>query len=314
MRSFILFVMFFAFSLNAETKVPDSYKSLFKPLPKVEIDSINENKIKLGRKLYFEKRLSKASDISCNSCHQLDSYGVDGKQFSEGDEKQLGGRNSPTVYNAALHFLQFWDGRAKDVEEQALGPILNPVEMAMESEQQVVDRIKEDKEYQELFKIAFLGAENPLTFKNIGNAIGAFERTLLTPSRFDEYLQGEDSAITDKEKAGMKLFVETGCTACHNGATLGGNMFQKLGLVKAYPTKDIGRAEVTGKDYDKYFFKVPSLRNIEKTGPYFHDGSIKTLEEAVSVMASYQLGKDLEKQEIQSIMDFLNSLTAEIKP
>ncbi|MCL4150289.1 UNVERIFIED_CONTAM: hypothetical protein GTU68_018156 [Idotea baltica] len=242
----------------------------------------------------------------------LDSYGVDNKAVSSGHKKQTGARNSPSVYNSALHFLQFWDGRAKDVEEQALGPILNPVEMAMDSENNVVEALRVDKDYKLMFSLAFPDEKKPLNFRNIGKAIGAFERTLLTPSRFDKFLDGDNSALNIKEKKGFELFVKKGCTVCHSGVGLGGHMFQKLGLVKSYQTDDIGRAEVTGNDSDKFFFKVPSLRNVEKTAPYFHDGKVETLSEAVRLMGYHQLGVKLINDEIESIVLFLNSLTGDI--
>jgi cytochrome c peroxidase len=247
--------------------------------------------------------------MSCNSCHNLSTFGVDNEPTSPGHEGKRGGRNSPTSFNAALHVAQFWDGRAKDVEAQALGPILNPVEMGMASEQQVVDRLKADPKTVEAFTKAFPGEAEPLTYANVGKAIGAFERTLITPSRFDAYLKGDEKALSAAEVEGAKLFVQTGCTACHMGATLGGQMYQKLGLVKEYDTKDLGRFEVTKNEADKKFFKVPSLRNVAKTGPYFHDGSIKTLDQAVSIMAEYQLGKQLSNDQVTSIVTFLGSLT-----
>jgi cytochrome c peroxidase len=237
---------------------------------------------------------------------------VDNEPTSPGHEGKRGGRNSPSSFNAALHIAQFWDGRAKDVEAQALGPILNPIEMGMESDAKVIEKLKKDPKTVAAFKAAFPGESDPLTYKNIGEAIGAFERTLITPSRFDAYLKGDDNALTAAEKAGGKLFVQTGCTACHMGSTLGGQMYQKLGLVKDYPTKDMGRFEVTKLEADKKMFKVPSLRNVAKTGPYFHDGSVKTLEEAVSQMAEYQLGKNLSKDEVASVVTFLNTLTGTV--
>jgi cytochrome c peroxidase len=196
------------------------------------------------------------------------------------------------------------------VEKQALGPVLNPGEMAMPSEQAVLDRLTADKALTAEFAAAFPGEKTPVTYTNVGNAIGAFERTLITPSRFDDYLKGDSSALTEKEKKGGALFVQSGCIACHNGPTVGGLMYQKLGLVKPYPTKDEGRAAITKQASDKYVFKVPSLRNVEKTGPYFHDGSVKTLDQAVSLMAEHQLGKQLSKEQVDDIVAFLGSLTA----
>lgn len=288
-------------------------KAIFSPLPPGADSADNKvtpEKVALGKKLYLDKRLSKDNDISCNSCHRLDAFGVDNEPTSPGHKGQRGGRNSPSSFNAALHASQFWDGRAATVEKQALGPILNPIEMAMPSEQAVLDRLTADKALVAEFAKAFPGEKNPVTYANVGNAIGAFERTLITPSRFDDFLKGDSSALTAEEKKGAEVFVQTGCVACHNGATLGGNSFQKLGMVKPYPSKDLGRYEVTKNEADKLMFKVPSLRNVSKTGPYFHDGSVKSLEQAVSLMAEHQLGKQLSPEQIQEIATFLNSLTA----
>lgn len=290
-----------------------TWKAIFSPLPPVADSAENKvtpEKVALGKKLYLDKRLSKDNDISCNSCHRLDSFGVDNEATSPGHKGQRGGRNSPSSFNAALHATQFWDGRAENVEKQALGPILNPIEMAMPSEQAVIDRLKADKALASEFAKAFPGETDAVTYTNVGRAIGAFERTLITPSRFDDFLRGDSAAITEGEKKGAELFVQTGCVACHNGATLGGNSFQKLGLVKPYPSKDLGRYEVTKSEADKMMFKVPSLRNVAKTGPYFHDGSVKTLEQAVSIMAQHQLGKQLTQEQVSEIVTFLNSLTA----
>jgi cytochrome c peroxidase len=290
-----------------------SWKAAFAPLPEVAASAenpITPQKVALGRRLYLDTRLSKDETISCNSCHNLKTFGVDNEPTSPGHKGQRGGRNSPSSFNAALHATQFWDGRAATVEKQALGPILNPGEMAMPSEAAVIERLKKDKTYPAEFAAAFPAEKDPLTYANVGNAIGAFERTLITPSRLDDFLKGDDKALTSEEKKGAQLFVQTGCTACHNGAGVGGMMFQKLGLVKPYPTTDMGRFEVTKNDADKMMFKVPSLRNVAKTGPYFHDGSVKTLEEAVSKMAEYQLGRQLTPEQVNEIVIFLNALTA----
>jgi cytochrome c peroxidase len=286
----------------------NSWKAAFSPLPS-SLDSaenpVTPSKVALGKKLFNDTRFSQDNTLSCNSCHNLKTYGVDNDSTSVGHKGQRGNRNSPTVYNAALHTAQFWDGRAGTVEQQALGPILNPVEMAMSSETQVLERLKADPATVAEFKEAFPGESDPVTYANVGKAIGAFERTLITPSRFDEYLNGKEDALTADEIKGAKTFLQAGCVACHNGSTIGGQMYQKLGLVK-----DLGRFEVTKNEADKYFFKVPSLRNIEKTGPYFHDGSVKTLEEAVKIMGEYQLGKNLRDEETKEIVTFLRSLTA----
>lgn len=299
---------------SAFAQVDDSsWKSAFAPLPDSAPSAENPSspaKVALGKSLFFDTRLSKAQDLSCNSCHNLSTYGVDNEPTSPGHLGQRGKRNSPTVLNSALHVAQFWDGRAATVEQQALGPILNPVEMAMQSEAAVIDRLKVDPKTVAAFKSAFPGEEHPVTYPNVGKAIGAFERTLLTPSRFDNFLKGNESALSEQEKNGAKLFVQTGCIACHNGATVGGQMYQKLGLVKEYPTQDLGRFEQTKNEADKKMFKVPSLRNVEKNAPYLHDGSVKSLEQAVNIMAEYQLGKQLKPAEVADIVSFLGSLTA----
>jgi cytochrome c peroxidase len=298
--------------VQADTFDHKSLRAFFSPLPDSAPSSsnpVNADKVALGKKLYLDKRFSAAGDLSCNSCHNLATFGVDNEPTSPGHKGQRGGRNSPSVYNAALHTAQFWDGRAADVEAQALGPVLNPGEMAVASEADVVKTMNSDPAYVSAFKKAFPEEKEPVTFKNFGRAIGAFERTLLTPSRFDEYLKGKDNALTSAELAGLTTFRDVGCVACHNGATLGGQMYQKLGLVKPYTGKDMGRFDLTKNEADKYFFKVPSLRNIEKTAPYLHDGSIKTLPEMVKFMGEYQLGRQLSQEQIDSIVTFLKALT-----
>lgn len=289
---------------------------LFKPLPdRVEVKTGGQEaeRVALGRMLYYEPRLSKGQDISCNDCHKLDKYGVDNEPTSKGHKGQRGDRNSPTVYNAALHFVQFWDGRAADVEEQAKGPILNPVEMAMPDQKRVVAVLKSMPEYVAAFKAAFPDAKDPITYDNIANAIGTFERGLLTPSRWDKFLKGDANAITNEEKAGFNEFLAAGCQTCHMGALVGGNLYQKLGLAKAYPdTADEGRSKISKNEGDKFFFKVPSLRNIEMTAPYFHNGKVVTLDESVKQMSEYQLGGKLTDAQVTSIITWLKSLTGEI--
>lgn len=300
----------------APVEIDATKLAMFGALP-ATIDSadnqLSEERVTLGRMLYYETRLSKNHDLSCNSCHDLAAFGVDGKKFSMGHKGQLGGRNAPTVYNAAGRHVQFWDGRAAHVEEQATGPIMNPVEMAMPDEKRVVATLASIPAYTEAFAKAFPDDKKPLTLKNVGIAIGAFERKLVTPSRWDRFLAGEKTALTDAEKAGFNKFVETGCASCHNGTYVGGTMFQKLGLVKAWPNqKDQGRFEVTKNEADKMMFSVPTLRNIEKTAPYFHDSSAATLDEAVKLMASHQLGKELKDDEVKSIVSWLETLTGTI--
>jgi cytochrome c peroxidase len=290
--------------------------TMFKPLPEVlpvKAGGAEEQRVELGRMLYYEARLSKSQTISCNNCHKLDAYGVDNQPTSEGHRMQRGDRNSPTVYNAAAHFVQFWDGRAADVEAQAKGPMMNPVEMAMASDKQVVAVLKSMPEYTSAFKKAFPHEKDPVTLDNAANAIGTFERKLLTPARWDKFVKGDSAALTSQEKAGFNVFYETGCETCHAGALLGGNLYQKLGNVKPYPdTTDPGRFKVTKDESDRMIFKVPSLRNIEKTGPYFHNGKVARLEDAVSQMAEYQLGKKLKPEEVAAITTYLHSLTGVI--
>jgi cytochrome c peroxidase len=271
--------------------------------------------VDLGRMLYYEPRLSKSQTISCNSCHDLSNYGVDGQPTSDGHKGQRGDRNSPTVFNAAAHFVQFWDGRAPDVEEQAKGPILNPVEMAMPSEARVVATLTSMPEYVEAFKKAFPGDPKPLTYSNMAKAIGAFERGLMTPSRWDALLKGDKNALTPTEAVGLKTFVDAGCQTCHHGALLGGTSYQRIGLVKDFPRMaDPGRMKITKDAGDRSVFKVPSLRNVEKTGPYYHDGATASLEQAVRDMATYQLGKTLTDQDTARIVEFLKVLTGRIDP
>ena len=277
-----------------------------------EMNPITEAKTELGRRLYYDKRLSKNHDISCNSCHYLSDYGVDGEPTSIGHRGQRGDRNAPTVYNAAFHIAQFWDGRARDVEEQAKGPILNPIEMAMPSEEAVVSTVKSIPGYAPLFRVAFPNHADPITYDHMARAIGAFERRLVTPSRFDTFQRGELDALSDAEVAGLTLFINTGCISCHNRATLGGTTYQKVGVVHEYVTEDMGRFAITGNELDRHVFKVPSLRNIAETAPYFHDGQVKTLEEAVRLMGHHQLGWDLSENEVKSIVAFLGSLTGTI--
>lgn len=290
-------------------------KLFFEPLPESIIDEKeNAALIELGKKLYLDPILSVNDKISCNSCHSLGNYGVDNEPTSPGHAGERGGRNSPSTMNAALHIAQFWDGRASTVEEQALGPIMNPVEMGMSKNADVVQKLEAIEKYKAMFAEAFKDAKYPFNFKNIGIAIGAFERTLLTPSRFDEYLKGDEDALKDDEKRGLKKFIDMGCTTCHNGVVIGGNSFKKLGLVEPYETSDLGRYDVTKLESDKKVFKVPSLRNVAKTAPYFHDGSIKTLDEAIRLMAKHQLGQEVDDEFVKDVKAFLGSLTGEYKP
>jgi len=272
-------------------------------------NALTDAKIDLGRALYYDTRLSTTGTQSCNSCHNLSTFGVDNEPTSPGAKGERGGRNSPTVYNAAFHTTQFWDGRSPDVEDQAKGPILNPIEMGMPDSETVITTLKGIEGYPELFAAAFPGEDDAVTYDNLGRAIGAFERRLVTPAPFDAWLEGDDKAMTDAQLAGMEAFMDGGCITCHMGDTFGGKTFMKLGLVKPYESEDQGRFEVTGAEADRQVFKVPSLRNIEKTGPYFHDGSIADLTTAVKLMSTHQVGRELSDEQAASIVTFLGALT-----
>lgn len=267
--------------------------------------------IALGRKLYLDKRLSANNSQSCNSCHNIEGKGggVDNEPTSPGAFGKRGGRNSPTSLNAGFQFAQFWDGRAADLVAQAKGPILNPIEMAMPSEAEVIKKLKATSDYPPLFDKAFAGTGDKLTYDNLARAIAAFERTLITRDRLDDLLKGNDKALTAAELKGADLFLKTGCTTCHTGPLIGGNMYMKVGLVNPYETADLGRHDVTKDNDDKFKFKVPTLRNIALTAPYFHDGKIATLPDAVKKMAWHQLGKELKDDEVKAIVAFLGSLT-----
>ncbi len=298
---------------SSVTALTSAYKPALPAEFKGDDAAQQDERITLGRMLYFDERLSKNHDISCNSCHQLEKYGVDGQKTSPGHKKQLGGRNSPTVYNAAGHMAQFWDGRSPHVEHQATQPVTNPVEMAMPDEAAVVAVLSSIPEYVELFKKAFPEADKPVTLENAGKAMGAFERKLVTPSRWDEFLKGKTGALTDEEQEGFRVFVTSGCSACHAGTLVGGSMYQKLGVVKPWPNQeDQGRFEVTKSEGDKMMFKVPSLRNIAETAPYFHDGSASTLEEAVAKMAEFQIARPVSEEDQKKIVTWLKSLTGEL--
>ena len=316
MLTLVLISVTYLLSESGKVQINAEALKLFAPLPAVmnsPDNVVTDAKVKLGRVLYYDPRLSASQKISCNSCHPLDAYGAETTRVSTGHKNQQGTRNAPTVYNAAGHFVQFWDGRAPTVEEQAKGPITNPVEMAMPSEAAVVQVIKSMPEYAALFQAAFPKDKDPVTYNNMALAIGAFERGLVTPSRWDAFLEGDQSALTAPEKSGFNTFAATGCQWCHNGPYVGGSAYQKLGVMKPWPKQtDQGRYQVTKDDIDKMVFKVPSLRNINKTGPYFHDGSVPTLEQAIRNMAVHQRGVDLTDAQIKSIETWMGSLTGEI--
>ncbi len=269
--------------------------------------------IALGRMLYYETVLSQGHDVSCNSCHPLNGFGADGRRVSFGHRGQQGSRNAPTVYNAAAQVAQFWDGRAPDVEAQAKGPILNPAEMGMPDSAAVMAHMRGSAAYRAAFAAAFPGEANPITYENVGRAIGAFERGLVTPSRWDAYLHGDTAALTAQELRGARTFVAAGCTACHAGALVGGQVLQKAGVASAWPlAADSGRYAVTHQTADLYVFKVPTLRNVDMTGPYFSDGSVASLDSAITMMARYQLGLALSGAQVADVHAWLRTLTGTI--
>jgi len=291
---------------------PQGVSPLFAPLP-VEAEHPVDNpgtpeRIDLGHKLFFEPRLSRSGVISCNTCHVVGAAGVDAREVAIGEGARTGPRNSPTVFNAAFLHAQFWDGRAATLEEQAKGPIQAHVEMDL-TPQEAVERLRETG-YTPFFEAAFPGEADPLTFDNLARAIAAFERTLITPgSPFDLYLAGEEAALTDLQKQGLTLFQESGCVGCHSGPLLGGRGY--AGFTHVAGRGDVGRQAVTGREEDRYVFRIAPLRNVAETAPYFHDGSSPTLRDAVSIMGSAQLGRGFNPDEVGALVAFLESLTGE---
>ncbi len=300
---FVSLLVFGIATANAATVKDEPIKPIEAVTPK------DAGLVELGKKLYFDPRLSKSGFISCNSCHNLSMGGTDNLQTSIGDHWQQGPINAPTVLNSSMNVAQFWDGRAKDLKAQAGGPIANPGEMAFTHELaiQVLDSIPQ---YKEEFKTVF--SKDAIDIDMVTNAIAAFEETLVTPdSKFDQWLKGDDKALSEKELTGYKLFKDSGCVACHNGAAVGGASFQKMGVVEPYKTdsKAEGLVAVSKQDTDRFKFKVPTLRNVEMTYPYFHDGAAKTLEDAVHTMGQIQLGKKFSDDETANIVAFLKTLT-----
>lgn len=283
------------------------------PIPQFEITQ--PDLVTLGEKLFHDTRFSSDNSVSCASCHNLSKGGVDNKTLSLGVDNRKGEINTPTVFNSSLNIKQFWDGRAADLFDQIDGPVTNPKEMNAKWDD-IVSVVENDTEYPSLFKASF---SDGVTVDNIKLAITKFEESLLTPnSRFDRYLQGDDSAINNEELSGYILFKQYGCVSCHQGVAIGGNMFQKLGIMQPYFTEDIspadlGRFNVTNKEFDRFVFKVPSLRNIALTAPYLHDGSAESLEDVVQVMMFYQLGAEVSETDIALITSFLKTLTGEYK-
>jgi cytochrome c peroxidase len=296
-------------------------QALFKPLPK-EMASpdnpITPEKVHLGRLLFFETRVSLDGTVSCSRCHQPFLYATDALPKPIGAEHRVNPRNSPTVLNAALQISSHWRGDRKNVEDQATKALIGPPSFGNPSFDAAMAKLKAIPGYAPLFAKAFPGQSDPITPENWGKAIGAYERTLVTPSPFDAYLAGDDAALSAAAQAGLREFIQTGCTACHNGVGVGGGMYQKFGLVEEYwkatgsAQIDKGRVDVTNDPADTYVFKVPSLRNVAMTPPYFHDGSAATLPDAVRIMARVQLAKTLSEEQLARIVTFLQSLTGKL--
>ncbi len=278
-----------------------------KPIP--HNMKVNVKKAKLGKKLFFDPILSKDGTISCATCHDLQNGGDDGLKFSFGINGQKGNINSPTVYNSVFNFRQFWDGRAKDLKEQAKGPIENPVEMG-HTMHGAVEVLRQSEKYVEIFHELY---KEGISENTIVDAIAEFEKTLITvDAPFDKYLNGDQNAINEKAKKGYVLFKSKGCILCHNGVNVGGNLYNKFGIYEDAGTEHLGRYDITKREEDKHVFKVPSLRNIALTAPYMHDGRVTTLKDAVELMTKYQLGRYMELGDTEAIVAFLKSLTGEL--
>jgi cytochrome c peroxidase len=302
----------------ADTSLRAQAQLLFKPLPTDMASADNRlapERVRLGRMLYFEPRASGDSTVSCARCHHPALYGTDTLPTSVGAEHRLSPRNAPTVLNAAIQFVQHWRGDRTSVEDQATKALVAPPSYGNASYERAMAKLKAIPEYATLFAQAFPGEAEPISAENWGRAIGAYMRTLVTPSPFDAFVTGDERRLSARAQAGLRAFIEVGCATCHNGVGLGGNRYQKFGLVEDYwkatgsAAVDRGRFDVTGDPADLYVFKVPSLRNVAMTPPYFHDGSVATLPAAVRVMARVQLGKPLTEDQVGDIVAFLQTLT-----
>lgn len=295
--------------------IDDTFLQPFPPLPDVferqKMRPLREEAA-LGKAFFFDKRFSRNHELSCNSCHPLDSFGMDGRGVSIGHVGQTGRRNAPTVYNAAGQAFQFWDGRARDVEEQAAFPLLDPFEMAMDPER-VLQTLRSIPEYVAELKRVFPNESDPVTVQNFAYVIGAFERTLVTPSRWDRFVMGDTEALNEEEQRGFIVFNQLGCVSCHTGALVGGNQFAVLGQARPWPNQlDLGNGMFSGMTRPVPMFKVASLRNVTKTAPYFHDASSETLEDAVRRMAEHQLGVAVTNDQVNAVVTWLDSLTGEL--
>lgn len=307
-RLFILFIFLFS-NLYANEYIT--------PLP--QTITYDKQKALLGKKLYLDPILSRENTISCASCHDLERGGVDNLQFSFGIDGKVGNINTPTVFNAIFNFRQMWDGRAKNLAHQIQFPITNPKEMGNDFKN-IIQTLQNNPSYQKSFNSIY---KNGITKENIGDALEEFQKTLITPSPFDAYLRGDTNALTSNQKKGYELFAKKGCISCHNGINIGGGLYARFGLVddriiqslnnKGENNPNLGLYNVTKNDFDKYYFKVPSLRNVALTAPYLHNGRLQTLQEAIKSIAKAQLGLDLTSKEIFLIEEFLKSLSGKVE-
>lgn len=283
-----------------------------------EENPITPEKVKLGKLLFYEPRISVDGTVSCSKCHPIALYAADGLRKSVGHNCKENPRNDPTVFNAASQISEHWIGNRTSVEDQAKQAIIGPPAFGMPSYESAEKVLRSYKEYETLFRAAFPSDKEPVTVDNFAKAVGAFERTLITPAPFDAFLKGNKEALTEQQKRGLGLFMNQGCAGCHSSSFVGGQMYQKFGMFEPYQkyTKsekvDEGRFAVTKSESDRFVFKVPVLRNVAMTSPYFHDGSVDRLEDAVWIMGKLQLGRDIQKEQVQDIVSFLSSLTGKI--
>ncbi|VAW72947.1 Cytochrome c551 peroxidase [hydrothermal vent metagenome] len=313
------------FALTGSVVLAADWQTLPDKAPEPADNPTTSEKVELGRMLFFDPRFSETGTVSCNSCHNLMLGGDDNRDFSMGVHGKTGGRSAPTVWNAAFSSSQFWDGRAASLEEQAKGPVVNPVEMGMSDLEKAMNRVRAIPGYKPYFESAFTG-KDVMTVENAAKAVAAFERTMITPnSPYDRFVKGDKAALTAQEQRGMQAFASAGCLGCHSGAAFNGpTMPAGSGFFMRFPTfaendyvkkydfmKDKGRSEATGKEADAHLFKVPTLRNVALTAPYFHNGSVATLGEAIRVMAKVQLNADLADARVADIEAFLTALTGE---
>jgi len=311
-----------AMAANPDKELLSQAKNLFSPLPNImasEKNPVTPEKAALGKILFYENRISMDGTVSCARCHPMGLYAADGLIKSIGNDCRISARNAPTLFNASSQISIHWIGNRVDVEDQAKQALIGPPSFGMLSYELAEKRLREIKGYMPLFEKAFPREKDPVNLDNFAKAVGAFERTLVTPSKFDEFLKGKVSALTEPQKRGLKTFMERGCASCHSGAYVGGQMYRKFGVVEPYwqytrsVDIDEGRYAVTANENDKYVFKVPVLRNVEMTAPYFHDGSVDSLYDAVMIMARVQLAKTLEDNERDDVVLFLKSLTGRIQ-